>query len=73
MTSITIELPDDIAQQAKQAGLLNNEHMLSLFREFLLLKSADHLQPIFTAFRHKPVRADELTPEELSSIIKASK
>jgi hypothetical protein len=73
MTSITIDLPDDLAKQAKQAGLLNNEHMLSLFREFLLLKSTDHLKPIFTAFRQKPVRSDELTPDELNMIIKSLK
>ena len=35
MTSITVELPDDLAMQAKAAGLLGSEQLLSLFRDCL--------------------------------------
>lgn len=35
MTSITLELPDDLAMQARAAGLLDSEQLLALFKETL--------------------------------------
>lgn len=35
MTSITVELPDDLALQAKAAGLLGSEQLLNLFKDCL--------------------------------------
>jgi hypothetical protein len=35
MTSITIELPVDIANQARAAGLLGSQQLMSIFRESL--------------------------------------
>ena len=35
MTSITVELPDDLAKQAKAAGLLGSEQLLNLFKDCL--------------------------------------
>lgn len=35
MTSITVELPDDLAMQAKAAGLLGSEQLLNLFKDCL--------------------------------------
>lgn len=35
MTTITIDLPDDVARQAGAAGLLGSEQVLSIFKESL--------------------------------------
>ena len=43
MTSITVELPDDLAMQAKAAGLLGSEQLLSLFKDCLRSMSRTQL------------------------------
>jgi hypothetical protein len=43
MTSITVELPDDLAMQAKAAGLLGSEQLLSLFKDCLRSVSRSQL------------------------------
>jgi hypothetical protein len=43
MTSITVELPDDLAMQAKAAGLLGSDQLLNLFKECLRSVSCSRL------------------------------
>ena len=43
MTSITVELPDDLAMQAKAAGLLGSEQLLNLFKDCLRSVSRSQL------------------------------
>lgn len=43
MTSITVELPDDLAKQAKAAGLLGSDQLLNLFKDCLRSVSRSQL------------------------------
>lgn len=43
MTRITIELPEDLASQAKAAGLLGSKQVLSIFRESLRAAARSNL------------------------------
>ena len=43
MASITVELPDDLALQAKAAGLLGSEQLLNLFKDCLRAVSRSQL------------------------------
>lgn len=43
MASITVELPDDLALQAKAAGLLGSEQLFNLFRDCLRSVSRSQL------------------------------
>lgn len=43
MTTLTIELPDNLAQQARDAGLLNPEAIETMLRENLRRRGVDEL------------------------------
>ena len=50
MTTITIELPDDIAEHARREGLLSAQAISQLLREVLQWRSHDaHIEAIRTA------------------------
>ena len=66
MTTLTIELPDNLAQEAQEAGLLDPEAIESLLRETLrrravdeLFKAADKL----VAAHLPPMTMDEIQQE----------
>lgn len=58
MTTIQIQLPDDLAQDAQAAGLLNPEAIERLLRERLRRQAGDALRAMW-----KRMPAEELTPE----------
>jgi hypothetical protein len=43
MTHITVSLPDDLAQQARSAGLLRDEAIATLLREAMQKRQVDRL------------------------------
>lgn len=58
MTTIQIQLPDDLAQDAQAAGLLNPEAIERLLRERLRVQAGDALRAMWNR-----MPAEELTPE----------
>ena len=58
MTTIQIQLPDDLAQDAQAAGLLTPDAIERLLRERLRRQAGDALR---TMWNHMP--REELTPE----------
>jgi hypothetical protein len=58
MTTIQIQLPDDLAQDAQAAGLLTPEAIERLLRERLRRQAGDALQAMWNR-----MPAEELTPE----------
>lgn len=58
MATIQIQLPDDLAQDAQAAGLLNAETIERLLRERLRLQAGDALRAMWNRMPQ-----EELTPE----------
>lgn len=58
MTTIQIQLPDDLAQDAQAAGLLTPEAIERLLRERLRLQAGDALRAMWNR-----MPTEELTPE----------
>jgi hypothetical protein len=58
MTTIQIQLPDDLVQDAQAAGLLNPEAIERLLRERLRRQAGDALRSMWTR-----MPSEELTPE----------
>lgn len=58
MTTIQIQLPDDLAQDAQAAGLLNPEAIERLLRERLRRQAGDALRGMWTR-----MPSEALTPE----------
>lgn len=58
MTTIQIQLPDDLAQDAQAAGLLNPEAIERLLRERLRRQAGDALRAMWTR-----MPSEKLTPE----------
>ncbi len=69
MTSITIELPDDIASQAALAGLLDQQHLARLLRAALRNKAKADLQVAWEVLERDPIAP--LTEAELEVAVQA--
>ena len=64
MTSVQIDLPDELAQQAASEGLLSPQAMEAMLREQLRRRAGEALQKMWQ--RRPP---EELTPEiELETV-----
>ena len=48
MTSVTIELPDALAEEARKRGLLSSEILAPVLSEMLRLKSGAELRDLLT-------------------------
>jgi hypothetical protein len=64
MTTVQINLPDDLAQKASSAGLLSAESMEAMLREQLRRRAGEALQALW---QRGP--ADELTPQIEQDIV----
>ena len=64
MTTVEIELPEELARRAKEAGLLTSEAMESMLRERLRMQAGEALREMWT---HTP--REELTPEIEQEIV----
>ena len=58
MTTVTIELPDDVARSAQQAGLLTGQTLASLVRELVRVRAARGLQQAIPTFDAHPISDD---------------
>ena len=73
MTTITIELPDDVAQSAQQAGLLNGHTLASIVRELVRDRAARKLRLVMQSFDDHPVETQELTVGDIQHAIDATR
>lgn len=64
MTTVQINLPDDLAQKAASAGLLSAEAMAGMLREQLRRRAGDALQAMWQRGQR-----EELTPEIEQEIV----
>lgn len=69
MTTVQITLPDALAQEAAQAGLLAPEKIASLLRERLRAERIERLQAARAKLAAEPL--DPMTPDEIQAEIKA--
>lgn len=69
MTTLTVELPDKLAERAKNAGLLEKEAIETMVREALLRRSADEL--FEAADRLSTSAGSRMTPEEIQQEVNA--
>jgi hypothetical protein len=67
MTTVQITLPDQLAQETKQAGLLSEAALEKLLREQLQAKCQDGF---FTALERMP-EPPAMSPEEMAEEIRA--
>lgn len=71
MTTVTITLPDQLAQEAQQAGLLSPQSLENLLREQL---RAQHQEELFQAMERMahsdspPVMSPEEVAEEIRTL-----
>ncbi len=70
MTNVTLSLPDDVAQQAKSAGLLRPEAIEALLREAMRKRQVDEL---FTTMGKLASLKPQLTEAEIDAEIAAAR
>ncbi len=73
MTTITIELPDDVAKSAQQAGLLSGQALATIVRELVRDRAARKLQQAIRNFDDRPVGVEELTASDIQHAIDATR
>ena len=64
MTTVQINLPDELAQKAASAGLLSTEAMEAMLREQLRRRASESLQAMW-----QRMPQEELTPEIEQEIV----
>ena len=69
MTTLQITLPDALAQEAAQAGLLAPEKMELLVREWLCAERIERMKAARLSLEANPIPF--MTPEEISAEINA--
>jgi hypothetical protein len=70
MTEVTLKLPDDLAQQARQAGLLKPQALETLLREAMRARRADRLFETMSRLRSQD---PPLTEEDVQAEIQAAR
>jgi hypothetical protein len=70
MTTITIDLPDDVAMQARAAGLLGTEQVLSIFKDSLRAAARNLL---FNQHDAAVQSTDDLSPSEQDALVQEAK
>ncbi len=70
MTNVTLSLPDDLAQQAKSAGLLRPEAIEALLREAMRKRQVDEL---FTTMGKLASLKPQLTEAEIDAEVAAAR
>jgi len=70
MTTVQILLPDALAQEAEQAGLLASETVARMLREQLKARRGEQLLEAVRRMSSEP-EPPAMTPEEVTSELKA--
>ena len=70
MTEVTVTLPDELVQQARNAGLLRPEALAALLRAAMCERRIDRL---FTTMDKLAQLKPPLTEEEIAAEIKAAR
>ena len=70
MTEVTLTLPDDLAQQARQAGLLRPETLAALLRDAMRERRIERL---FSTMDKLAQLKPPLTEEEIAAEIEAAR
>jgi hypothetical protein len=70
MTEVTVTLPDDLAQQARLAGLLRPEALAALLRDAMRERRIERL---FSTMDKLSQLKPPLTEEEIATEIKAAR
>ena len=73
MTSITIELPDDVAPSAQRAGLFSGHTLASSVRELVRDRASLQLQHVIHNFDINPVSRVELITTDIKHAIDATR
>lgn len=68
MTTVQINLPDQLAQEAQRAGLLTPATLERILREYLKTRKTDEL---FAAMDRMAAEEPAMTPEEVSEELHA--
>lgn len=71
MTTVQIELPDQLAEEARRAGLLTQEAIERLMRDAIRRQALVELKQAMD--RMAAVEGPEMTPEEIVQEIKAAR
>ena len=71
MTELTLSLPDDLAREAEEAGLLAPEVLEQLLREAVRRRALAELKQAMD--RMAAVEGPVLTPEEIQEEIRAAR
>lgn len=71
MTTVQITLPDQLAEEAKRAGLLTQEAIERMMREAIRRRALSELKEAMD--RMAAVEGREMTPEEIQEEIKAAR
>ncbi|MCW5619570.1 MAG: hypothetical protein KIS79_00470 [Burkholderiales bacterium] len=70
MTEVTVTLPDDLAQQARQAGLLHPEALAALLREAM---REQRIERLFATMDKLSRIEPPLSEEEIAAEIEAAR
>jgi hypothetical protein len=70
MTEVTVSLPDDIAQQARQAGLLRPEALAALLRDAM---RQGRIERLFATMDQLAQLEPPLSEEEIAAEIEAAR
>ncbi len=70
MTSIVIQLPDELAREATSAGLLTADNVAAWLRQRLLARQADNFAEALAALA-AVTDPGEMSPEEVAREIRA--
>ena len=71
MTTLTINLPDNIAKEAKDAGLLTSETLAQLLKDAVRRRAGQHLLDI--AKRIQATGISPMSDEEIVAEVKAAR
>lgn len=68
MTTVTIELPDELADQARKMGVLSNHTLSDVVRELVRARAAEDLQVVMHSFDKQP--EPPMSLQEIQAIVR---
>lgn len=71
MTQITLTLPDDLAQQARNLGLLENDQLTAMIEAEIVRKRQHAAQELFAILEEIQSIEPRMTQEEIDAEIEA--